>query len=98
MKKRLEKRIVTTLASSIFVLVIIIASTIGGAFEVFNWPSHWLAVQFFGATSSQGTNYALSISGFLNSPGILLTSVHHNITPKITYFLIITAPVWFAAV
>ncbi len=97
-KKRLDKRIVTTLASSIFVLVIIIASTIGGAFEVFNWPSNWLAVQFFGATSSQGTNYALSISGFWNSPGILLTSVENNITAKITYLLIITAPVWFAAV
>jgi uncharacterized membrane protein len=97
-KKRLNKRIVAILVSSIAVFAIIIASTLGGAFETFNWPSNWLAVQFFGATSSQSSSYGQSFLGFWNNPGILLTSVESNITAKLTYLLIITAPVWFAAV
>jgi uncharacterized membrane protein len=97
-KKRLDKRIITILASSVFVFSVIIASTLGGAFEAFNWPSNWLAVQFFGPTSSQSSSYSQSISSFWSSPGILLTSVEYNIPAKLTYLLITMAPVWFAAV
>jgi len=97
-KKHLDKRILTTLLSSLFLLVIIIASTIGRAFEIFNWPSNWLAVQFFGVASSQNSSYLQSVGGFLNSPGILFTFVENNIVAKGTYLLIVFAPMWLAAV
>ena len=97
-KKRLDRRILATLLSSLFLLVIIIVSTIGRAFEIFSWPSNWLAVQFFGEASSQNSGYLESVGGFLNSPGILFNFVEYNIAAKGTYLLIVFAPVWLAAI
>jgi uncharacterized membrane protein len=96
--KGLDRRILTTLLSSLFLFVIIIMSTVGRAFEAFSWPSNWLAVQFFGTASSQNTSYLQTVAGFWNNPGILLTFVQYDITAKATYLLIVTAPAWLAAV
>jgi len=96
-KKHLDKRILATLLSSLLLIGIILISTIGRAFEAFNWPSNWLAVQFFGVASSQNTLSLQPVEAFLNNPGVMITFIQYNLVAKATYLLIVLAPAWLAA-
>jgi uncharacterized membrane protein len=82
-KRRLDKRILATLLASLTLLAIIALSTIGGAFEPWNWPASWLGGLFLGSSTA-----------FWSSPGTFLASLQYGIPAKITYLLVATAPMW----
>src|SRR5438132_9276972 len=94
-KRGLDRRILAILLGSLMLLTVIIVSTIGGAFQRWNWPPNWLAVQFLGTSSPTTTNPGQLIAGFLTSPGGVLVSLESNLPAKITYLIVATAPLWF---
>ncbi len=96
LNKRIDRRNLVALLGSLMLLSVIIISTISGAFQRWNWPSNWLAVQFFGTTSSATTNPGQGIAGFLNNPRSLLMSLENNLPAKMTYLVVATAPMWFS--
>jgi len=53
-KRRFDRRILTILASSLGLLVIILLSTVG-AFQALNWPANWLGIQFLGSSTAPQT-------------------------------------------
>jgi uncharacterized membrane protein len=96
-KKRLDKRILVILGSSTALLAIILLSTLGNAFHSINWPSNWLAVQFFGNSFSQNGSYTQALGATLTNPSSILTALQTDGSAKITYFLVVLAPFWFAS-
>jgi uncharacterized membrane protein len=84
-KKRLDRRILATLFGSLALVAIIAISTLGGAFQAWNWPAGWLQGQFLGSSPP-----------FWSSPEALLASLQYGIPAKVTYLLVSTAPMWYS--
>src|SRR6266487_535257 len=95
-ERRMDNRILVTLLGSLTLSTIIILSTIGGVFHLWNWPANWLAVQFLGTSSSSAVSYAQAATGFWSHPEILLGSIQNNFLAKITFLGVATAPMWFS--
>ncbi len=94
LNKRVDRRILVTILASLSLLAIIILSTVTQVFQSLNWPTNWLAVQFFGPSSSSVAGYAGSAATFWNNPGILLNALLYDYAAKVTYLIIATAPLW----
>jgi len=84
-RKKLDRRILSTLLGSLTLAAIIAISTIGGAFQPWNWPASWLQGQFLGSSPP-----------FWSSPSALLSSLQYGIPGKITYLVVATAPMWYS--
>ena len=95
-ERRMDNRILVTLLGSLTLSTIIILSTIGGVFHLWNWPANWLAVQFLGTSSSSAVSYAQAATGFWSHPEILLGSIQNNFLAKMTFLGVATAPMWFS--
>jgi len=96
-KKRLDTRIMTTLAASTALLAVILLSTVGRAFQAWGWTPNWLAGQFFGVGTAQASSYFGWLNAFETNPLTLLTALEYNLSAKVTYLILVTAPMWFAA-
>jgi uncharacterized membrane protein len=95
-KRHLDQRILVLLGSSLGLLLVIILSTVGATFQSINWPSNWLAVQFFGSSSAQSSSFSQWFSSLWSNPGVLFSSIQYDAFVKLTYFVIVTTPLWFA--
>ena len=84
-KKKLDRRILATLFGSLALVAVIAISTLGGAFQAWNWPAGWLQGQFLGSSPP-----------FWSSPEALLASLQYGIPAKVTYLLVSTAPMWYS--
>lgn len=96
--RRIDRRILVTILGSLSLLIIIALSIVSQAFQVLNWPRNWLAVQFFGPSSSSVTGYTGWATAFWNNPGILLNALLYDYAAKVTYLVIATAPLWFSVI
>jgi len=84
-RKKLDRRILATLLGSLTLAAIIAISTIGGAFQAWNWSASWLQGQFLGSSPP-----------FWSSLSALLSSLQYGIPAKVTYLVVATAPMWYS--
>ena len=84
-KKRMDRRILGTFLGSLTLLAIILLSTVGQAFESWNWSPNWLERQFVGSGPA-----------FWSNTGVFLVALQSAIPAKITYLVVATAPMWVA--
>ncbi len=84
-KRRMDRRILGTFLGSLTLLAIIVLSTVGQAFESWNWSPNWLERQFVGSGPA-----------FWSNTGVFLVALQNAIPAKITYLVVATAPMWVA--